>query len=153
MKLLLMLVAVICGVESLTSRFRSLNCTSLNESIVFQNCYIKPYSRNYSTVNFAFTHKLPFVAPLKVNENFRSWFVKNLMSFWCSQFNITIKYRYGTIFRPIFHTEIDWCDIVGQVNGNKVAIKMASLLKESLPDIFKPCPRPPVNEIILYFIF
>lgn len=79
-----------------------------------------------------------------------------LMGFLCSQLDIMMKYRYGTIFRKIFHTEVDWCDIVGQVNANKVVMKFASLLKDSAPNIFRPCPHAPVNHSILkrwFYIF
>lgn len=67
MRLLLLLAILICDVEAVKTRFRSLKCVSLNESIVFHNCFLKPYNRNHTTMNFAFTHKLPFEAPLKVS--------------------------------------------------------------------------------------
>lgn len=56
-----------------------------------------------------------------------------------------IKYRYGTIFRQIFHAEVDWCDVIGQVQGNKVIMKIASVLKDSAPKLFRPCPLSPVS--------
>lgn len=148
---LVTLVALICGVEALTSRFKSLKCISLNESVVFNNCYIRPYSRNYSTMNFAFTHKLAFEAPLKVSvqktENLSK--LSSLIEFRCLQFDVMIKYRYGTIFRQIFHAQIDWCDVMGQINGNKLVMKITELLKKSVPEIFRPCPRPAVNQLRL----
>lgn len=65
----LIIISYFCyGMEALlTSRFKRIKCVSLNDSIIFHNCFIRPYSRNYSTVNFAFTHKLPIEAPLNVS--------------------------------------------------------------------------------------
>lgn len=57
-----------------------------------------------------------------------------------------IKYRYGTIFRQIFHAEIDWCEVMGQIAGNNLIMKFAALLKDSVPNFFRPCPRPPVRS-------
>lgn len=145
MRLLIFATLLVCDMEALTSRFKSVKCVSLNESIIFHNCYLRPYSRNYSTVNFAFTHELPFVSPLMASIGGDCRRLEFLMNSHCLQFDILIKYRYGTIFRQIFHTEVDWCDIIGQVSGNKVAMKIAELLKDSVPRLFRQCPLAPVK--------
>lgn len=70
MELLVFTTSLIFDSEALTSRFKSIKCVSLNESVIFHNCFVKPYSRNYTTLNFAFTHKLSFEAPLKVSIDY-----------------------------------------------------------------------------------
>lgn len=58
------------------SRFRSIKCTPLNETIAsFNYCFLKAYSRTYVTVNWGITRHYPFEKPqevLKLYSHFNS---------------------------------------------------------------------------------
>lgn len=50
------------------------------------------------------------------------------------------KYRYGTIFREIFHAEFDICLLSEGKSDNLVIKTFRAIIEKSAPGIFQGCP-------------
>lgn len=58
---------------------------------------------------------------------------------------LVIKYRYGTIYREVLHTEFEWCGFVDGTSFNPIANVVPAILKKS-PELFKGCPFQAVSR-------
>lgn len=149
MRLLLSLAIAVAATDALMrTRFRALKCSSLNESLASMTCYLKPYSRNYVTINYVETRKVLYKKPIEVSS-----FVLPALSstfIWTQQFMIKFKFRYGTMHREVFHSEFEWCSLVDWTSNNVVANLVVLFIKKSSPQLLDACPIPVVS--IKYFV-
>lgn len=56
-----------------------------------------------------------------------------------------IMYRYGNIYREVFHAEFEWCSLIDGTSKNIAANAFAKLLKSAAPQLFETCPFPTVS--------
>lgn len=124
------------------TRFRSMKCTVLNETVLtIDFCYVKAYSRTYATLNWGDNLHMPWGPPLVVifanSLSPLSFFLTFLFLF---QLKAMFKYRYGTIFREIFHAEFDLCILSDGKSDNLVMKAFKSVIKKSAPTVFQGCP-------------
>lgn len=69
MKLLFSLVIFVATTEAfMRTRFRALKCSSLNESLASIKCFLKPYSRDYVSMNYVETRKVQYEKPIEVKS-------------------------------------------------------------------------------------
>lgn len=114
---------IFSDVESLqNTRFKSASAISLNSNLATVHyCYIKAYSRNYSTLNWGWTYHRPINKPFYIT--------------------LIFEYKYGTIYRPVITSKpLEFCEMV-EGKGTNVLMKMIiNLIKDSVPDLIHKCP-------------
>lgn len=66
------------------------------------------------------------------------------------QVKIKTYYRYGTIYREVFHTQFEWCALMDGGSNDIAGKALVAILKNSAPQLFKPCPFPTVGKTFQY---
>lgn len=140
--LTLLAVLAVQAQGNMYSRFKSTKIISSNPDVVeVHKCYIKAYSRNYSTFNLALTFKKPQVKPFRVRHKATKCPRKFYLKFEIFKVTIEIHYKYGTIYRTIFNQTIEWCTAAVGGDGASVLEKMVKgLIEDSAPALFHECP-------------
>lgn len=87
-------------------------------------------------------------------KHYRSWSRAIIWQIFF-QVDFLVKYRYETIFRKVFHTRVEWCDLSAGLETNPLAKVMLLLLKDDVPNLFPTCPVPAVCWIsfLNFFVF
>lgn len=109
--------------EKYATKFRAVQCYSHdNSSAYFTFCYIKAYSRKFSTLNFGIRGLKDWDKP--------DFYVR-----------IIAYYRYGNIYREIIDSKtIDWCKIIDGIDSNPFIKFEIEIFRKSAPKIFQKCP-------------
>lgn len=67
-KVIILTLFVNCSETTTKSKFKSVKCTSLNETVAkIRYCYLKAYSRSYVSLNYGESRMLPLEKPVKVS--------------------------------------------------------------------------------------
>jgi hypothetical protein len=109
--------------EWINVKFKSVRCKILDESYGKMNkCFVKPISRNLSTLNLNFDIIKVVRAPIFIETK--------------------LFYRYITITRQIYPTTtFDFCAIMrGDGLFEKMTLFIIDLFKDSVPQLFHKCP-------------
>lgn len=56
------------------------------------------------------------------------------------QVKTSVEYKYGTIYREILKSRVEWCDFNDEVDRNPFFSNMKEVLQESAPALFHKCP-------------
>lgn len=76
------------------------------------------------------------------------WFAYNLSTTFslALQVQISVNYRYGTIYREVFNFKFEWCDFIDGLSKGPVQAAFFSILKKAAPQLFLNCPLEPVSQ-------
>lgn len=63
------------------------------------------------------------------------------------QFEATLLYKYGTIYREVLHLKrFDWCEAMRKKSANNILTKFfIDVLEDSVPSMIHPCPYSEIN--------
>jgi hypothetical protein len=109
--------------EWMKMKFKSVKCNIMEPSYAKTlKCFVKPISRNLSTLNLDFELLKIIRGPIIVETQ--------------------LFLRYLTIYRPAYpNVKFDFCEIMrGDGMFNKFALYLISFVKDSVPQLFHKCP-------------
>lgn len=111
------------------TRFRSVECTSDNYTIVLLKCYLKAYSRRIVTLTFIANVVWKLEKPIYVQ--------------------LLYYYRYGNIYRQVINTKpLEWCSIMSGESNHPLMTHVITQLKNAAPTIFHKCPYEGIQEFL-----
>lgn len=132
MKICLVIFLTLMGMSDIVSemehswihmKFKSVKCKVLDPSYLnLKKCFVKPISRNVSTLNLAADILKIARGPIYIEAR--------------------ILYKYMTIFRQVHPTiTFDFCAVMkGDGFFEKLVELIISFFKDSVPQLFHPCP-------------
>lgn len=120
---------------------------NLSEKFYYKNysCFAKSYSRNFSTLNFIATSKMPLY------NIFVSYWNKNIIQkkylIYNEQAEIKILFKYGLVYRDVMASpKVDVCEVNRQLLRsenpfNRFVFSIFTYIKDSYPQMIRECPH------------
>ncbi|CAO1368060.1 unnamed protein product [Diamesa hyperborea] len=57
-----------------------------------------------------------------------------------------LDYKYGTVYRPVFKAEVEWCGLMKQMSKNLLFDMVVNIMRDTAPEITHECPYSVITE-------